>query len=126
MATEHVTHRDLDVLRAELRGEFALLRGEMNDMRGELLAEIAGQTSDDDLRLYRLDARVRGNRPRRRPARLTYGDAWGRATARTVMSNESPGESSWSNEKSTLSVTSTSTSSSVARTRPSRSARRST
>ena len=44
MATEYVTHRDLETLRAELRGEFALVRGEMKDMRGELLAEIAGQT----------------------------------------------------------------------------------
>jgi hypothetical protein len=42
VATEYVTHRDLDALRAEFRGEFALLRGEMKDLRGEFRGEIAG------------------------------------------------------------------------------------
>jgi hypothetical protein len=41
VATEYVTHRDLDALRAEFRGEFALLRGEMKDLRGDLRGEIA-------------------------------------------------------------------------------------
>lgn len=35
MATEYVTHRDLDAFKTEMRGEFALLRGEFAELRGE-------------------------------------------------------------------------------------------
>jgi hypothetical protein len=42
MATEYVTHQDLDALRSELRGEFAQLRGEYAELRGEF-AELRGE-----------------------------------------------------------------------------------
>jgi hypothetical protein len=40
MATEYVTHQDLDALRSDLRREFAELRGEFAELRGEVRAEI--------------------------------------------------------------------------------------
>ncbi|MGI8797370.1 MAG: hypothetical protein ACR2IR_12455 [Acidimicrobiia bacterium] len=42
MATEYVTHRDLDALRAEMRGEFTEMRSELAELRGEL-AELRGE-----------------------------------------------------------------------------------
>jgi len=40
MATEYVTHQDLDALRSDIRGEFAQLRGEFAELRGEVRGEI--------------------------------------------------------------------------------------
>ena len=42
MATEYVTHQDLNALRAELRGDFIELRGEFAELRGEF-AELRGE-----------------------------------------------------------------------------------
>jgi len=48
VATEYVTHRDLDTFKtemrgdfAQLRGDFAVLRGEMMEFRGEVRSEIS-------------------------------------------------------------------------------------
>jgi hypothetical protein len=44
VATEYVTHPELEALRSEMHAGFALLRAEMKEMRGELLVKIAEQT----------------------------------------------------------------------------------
>jgi hypothetical protein len=56
VATEYVTHRDLDALRAELGGEFALLRGEMMQLRGEVRGEIGKMRGEVNSLGSRIDA----------------------------------------------------------------------
>jgi len=42
MATEYVTHDDMDAFRTEMRGEFAQLRGEFGELKGQF-GELRGE-----------------------------------------------------------------------------------
>ena len=59
MATEYVTHRDLDAFKTEMHGEFAILRGEFGGIRGEIggiRGEIGGIRSELAALRDRIDA----------------------------------------------------------------------